>query len=922
MTDTWDSCLNAWILNWNCHQFDTGFPLGLSGYFNGNIMYPHKQTLAFSEHLLGVALVAWPMKSLFAIQNPLLIFNLMHLLTYALTGFAVFLLGRRLGLQLATAWMAGVLVAFSPFRMIQHGHFQLLSFYWLPVTLWTLLGWLQTGRKRWLAGAASAHLLQLLSSYYLAIFHCLTVTLFLLASLARPPAPPARHRIAMVLAVLSIASLPLIPISLPYFQLDDSLHLAASEAFVRDLSATPSDYLRPEPYGPVYRAITRYLSAPSATIETASTEHQVFPGMIVMGILIISLLLTLFRRTKARTSDRTQTTTIIIPFTVALGAIAFILSLGPDTESGVSLPFKWLSAWLPGFKVIRVPARFSVLVQFSLALLAAAQWHRSVSSRKIRQIGAVCIAGLFFLETGIWPAPARPFPAGAAPPEPYAQLARDPDGGPVAEFPLTHRKYQEMLKSCYHWRPLVNGISGYQPPGRAQQEHYLNVFPHGRSLDLLYTLGVRDLIVHNEMPEWDCSLQTAGAFTISPQLVFDGGCLCRLEPGLSMNRKPIILCDIPTQVLENQPYLARVHIINPASFDLVLLETDFNLTLALPQNADINIAGQVPPVFVSGHIWTQEFWLPEFTQENPVSYTVTLNKPGPSSWHKQDQGVIQVVPEFNRKEDIELPGETLIACCRKSVIQAGQYAEIQLYIENETPFLWETTTELKRNTGTPQFQWEIVALYPGIESPEHIPVVLRSLVSLQDNSPAGVYPSASVMPGMTAFCNVQVQPPPWPGVYNLTAPGMSPIRMTFLGPERSVRPWTECIVSNNYENRHYLTDNTRSSTWNSQTTIHPNTSVHVIFNYPCRVQGVRLIAPQTDGVTLTAANLRQTQPRYPSVLVSDDAKTWRRIIPENRWNQERNALDLWFPPCETHHLAIHANETRNQPWMIAEIKLL
>ncbi len=55
-----DALLNFWALGWNYHVLPTA-PLS---YFDANIFAPRPDTLAYSEHLFAVALVAWPLYAL------------------------------------------------------------------------------------------------------------------------------------------------------------------------------------------------------------------------------------------------------------------------------------------------------------------------------------------------------------------------------------------------------------------------------------------------------------------------------------------------------------------------------------------------------------------------------------------------------------------------------------------------------------------------------------------------------------------------------------------------------------------------------------------------------------------------------------------------------------------------------------------
>lgn len=53
-----------------------------------------------------------------------------------------------------------------------------------------------------------------------------------------------------------------------------------------------------------------------------------------------------------------------------------------------------------------------------------------------------------------------------------------------------------MYFSTAHWRPLLNGYSGFAPPSYFEMLHALQDFPAASALDYLRGRGVRYLLVH------------------------------------------------------------------------------------------------------------------------------------------------------------------------------------------------------------------------------------------------------------------------------------------------------------------------------------------------------------------------------------------------------------------------------------------
>src|SRR6478735_12294003 len=105
--DNADTQLNEWIMAWVAHQL----PRDPSHLFEANIFYPAHDTLAFSEPLIVPALMGAPLAWLGA--SPVLVFNLILILGFALTAWA--------GARLAENWtgdrvaslLGGSMIAFN-----------------------------------------------------------------------------------------------------------------------------------------------------------------------------------------------------------------------------------------------------------------------------------------------------------------------------------------------------------------------------------------------------------------------------------------------------------------------------------------------------------------------------------------------------------------------------------------------------------------------------------------------------------------------------------------------------------------------------------------------------------------------------------------------------------------------------------------
>jgi hypothetical protein len=196
-------------------------------------------------------------------------------------------------------------------------------------------------------------------------------------------------------------------------------------------------------------------------------------------------------------------------FYVLLGLLSLVLTFGlsghvPGTSIDITLPYAFLYDWIPGFKALRVPVRFAVLVDFSIYVLAgyglaavSSRWSMSgVRLRPLTTIMAVLVLREFVnpLDTSNH----RDVTAQLQATEPYGWLARAENSGPVLELPMTAGQDDVWYTffGTRHWQPLVNGWSSFVPPGTVRLKQALESFPDPFTVSLLQGLEVRHVLVH------------------------------------------------------------------------------------------------------------------------------------------------------------------------------------------------------------------------------------------------------------------------------------------------------------------------------------------------------------------------------------------------------------------------------------------
>jgi hypothetical protein len=192
-------------------------------------------------------------------------------------------------------------------------------------------------------------------------------------------------------------------------------------------------------------------------------------------------------------------------FAIVLTPLAIFLSFGPEMHVGdgvVTLPYRFLYRHVPGFGGMRVPARISALALFGVSVLAgygaAALFRAAVRGRRLVELGTLALL-LFDYQTYSL---GRVFPNAPEIPAAHLWLADAPRDGAVLVLPI-HEGNEILHESLYmyystaHWKPLVNGYSGWWPNDYWELVGRLRHFPMSRSLRfLLERAPVRYIVVH------------------------------------------------------------------------------------------------------------------------------------------------------------------------------------------------------------------------------------------------------------------------------------------------------------------------------------------------------------------------------------------------------------------------------------------
>jgi hypothetical protein len=461
--DNADAALNIWAVNW----VGTHLLQQPSRLFDANIFHPEKLTLAYSEVMIVQGVVAMPIVLLGG--PPVLAFNFALLAGLALSGWAFCLLVRRWTGSWAAGYVAGSVAAFNPQVLVRLGHLQIMHVEFFAVMLFALDRLIVSRRFRDAVWLGLGLAMQGLTSLYLLVFSA-WMLLFALAARIKESLRGGTGMIARLAAAALIALVLLAPCLWAYQQLrsGSGLERGADE----QIAGSWTDYLA------TGARIHRWWIPAAA----AGSVANAFPGVAVMIVTLFA-----FTRRDVRADARFRMCAI-----AAAGCVA--VSFAPR------LPFyPELHEAIPLFQAVRVPARLSQVVLLLVAVLAGFGVAAAGQRWQLARTWPIAALLVLIVNLEILRAPVGYVRFEGVPPI-YETLAADPNAVVVeVPFPIPQQWFLNgpyMINSTKHWRPMLNGYSGFRPESYERSYEAARGFPSDESLIKLHELGVTHVIVH------------------------------------------------------------------------------------------------------------------------------------------------------------------------------------------------------------------------------------------------------------------------------------------------------------------------------------------------------------------------------------------------------------------------------------------
>ncbi|MGQ9627811.1 MAG: hypothetical protein ACUVV0_13015 [Anaerolineae bacterium] len=451
--------------------------------------------------------------------GPLFAYNIQILLSFFLSGAAMYLLGYCMTGDKKAAFIGGLIFAFYPSKTghAEAGQFAQVMVYFYPlyaISLWLLLA--RPGLKRGVLCGSFLGLSLLLSLIHAAYFVIPFTLLFLLysfvASRQELVSPHLWRGFALALIVAIVLSLPFLgPFLMDY--LGGRLNYLSWEGGTIWYSLDLLTFFFPSPYHPLLQGLPAFRELISK-ITPRLSEHEGYLGFIAIFLAGYALF-------RSRRPGKW--------FWLLLSLGAALFSLGPflkvygelarysmeGVESHIVLPYALVKE-LPLYKWGRTPGRLNDLTLFGLAALACLGGERILKSFKGRGTRLAILtglAGLLLLEyIAIFP-----FPTGGQKiPAFYADIAGEREDYAILDLPLESRdtrgvRNRALYYQMFHNHKIVNAYVYRYPFGAWKLIEFLSALayplpakdivdlpPGLERLRALRALGIKYAVVHKD----------------------------------------------------------------------------------------------------------------------------------------------------------------------------------------------------------------------------------------------------------------------------------------------------------------------------------------------------------------------------------------------------------------------------------------
>lgn len=497
-----DELVTSWLYNWNIFNFSNF--TNLFNIFNANNYFPYQNTLAFSD--IGFTNSFLVLIPVLLLNSPIAANNLTIIISLTLLGFFTYLISYSITKKNLISILSGVLVIFCPAFLSHFSNIQIISIYFVPLSILSLIIFLQTKKQRYFYLFLSFFTLQSYNSFlpgYFILFTALLIILFfILEDKKRLKIILTRNNIVAIV----ISFLLIILIAIPYFKVSREFNYVRDIRDSIHLALQPEDFLSTNKFG--YTRVEGLLSTLPFSKDTYNLG-EVKPGFIGLTFSILFMFSFFYIIKNWRKHN------FVIKGIFSSSILGLLLSLGPflhfqrltiHDPFPIPLPYLIFYYIVPGFMGMRNSARFEILFIVLSAILIAYVLKETLIKTKTnkRNLFIILFILLVIFEFN-FPMKFYKVPPPNQFPKVYSWLSTTPKSTVIIEMPVynwnvTPYANQEFWREYYstiHFRRTVNGISGFSPPPWQETVNYLLAFfPSQESINKLKKMGVNTIIVH------------------------------------------------------------------------------------------------------------------------------------------------------------------------------------------------------------------------------------------------------------------------------------------------------------------------------------------------------------------------------------------------------------------------------------------
>ncbi len=438
--------------------------------YTNYLFYPVGINLIFYPLTLLHSLSSLPLQLFF---NSIVSLNLIFILSFAVTGFSMYLLVKYLTNNKLAAFISGVIFAFCPFRFAQSApHLHMLSTEFLPLYILFLIKTIKEKKFRNPIFASIFLFLSTLGDFhftaYLIIFTGLFLFYFLLFRKKDILNREFFKKFGVFILSFIMLFIPLIKPIINELSTNKNVEKPLDPNII--LSADIFSFLTPAQSHPIFG---KYVASLHDKFTGNKREHTVFIGYTVLFLSLYSIF-------KIKNKETRLWFTIGLVFLIlslgpvlhAMGRFMFpspfklgnlITKIGINTSPlgkelldkfiGIPLPFLALH-FLPLFSMTRAPSRFSIMLMLCLAILAGYALNQIIRKSKKKYIIFILVFSLIVFE--FIAIPIKLIKPNV--PEFYKQISEDKEDYAIVEAPIEHNgTYAEKYYQIYHGKKIVGG---------------------------------------------------------------------------------------------------------------------------------------------------------------------------------------------------------------------------------------------------------------------------------------------------------------------------------------------------------------------------------------------------------------------------------------------------------------------------------